>query len=236
MRVILVILIIGGTGTCYCQDSLLTGLQHLYLRYQTISKNPQVAQLVALDQDLRRLIKRFPATVEESNRPGVIPGSYEAMGVSIEKYSEVVGYSGKLLTEAHRLNPVSPLRDYTLYAAACESDESSLPNVDSAEAYVAEFPDGPYIREIYTTLARFYCDLYQEIRSLIAGEPTDYIYDCYSLYISAEPLPVQLNKVQQLGLHYFQLGIERDSSNAILKAEREDLKTGTINGWYFCGD
>ena len=41
---------------------------------------------------------------------------YELIGLSIGHYSDAIEYSGKLLYDAHKIDPNSPYRRYTLFS------------------------------------------------------------------------------------------------------------------------
>ena len=77
---------------------------------------PDVASLVALDAKIRKLIEepwkrdRKSIDVQKTNP------SWAAIGVEMAHFSESLVYSGKLLVEAHRKNPSSGLRKFTLFA------------------------------------------------------------------------------------------------------------------------
>jgi hypothetical protein len=75
------------------------------------------------------------------------------IGLDIGHYSDALGYSGKLLVEAHERNPNSPYRKYTLFTTILGEGTShglgEMPNISQAELYLKEFPNGPYVENVY---------------------------------------------------------------------------------------
>ena len=103
---------------------------------------------------------------------------------------DVLTYSGKLLAEAHAHNPNSPFRSYTLYSTIFgKAGETSngVPSPDAAEAYVREFPQGPFIVDVHLVAAHFYDDVYKLITLEEAGQRIGYKFDCYDTYLKAQP-------------------------------------------------
>ena len=61
-----------------------------------------------------------------------------------------------------------------------------MPSPDAAEAYVNEFPQGPFIVEVHLILAGFYDDLYKVLTLEEDGRRIAYKYDCYKAYLTVE--------------------------------------------------
>lgn len=69
---------------------------------------------------------------------------------------------GKLLREAHRLDPKA-YRSYTLYSTVFSAEGEAgdeIPSPTAAEAYLKEFPSGPFVVQTHLALAHFYADLF----------------------------------------------------------------------------
>jgi len=139
---------------------------------------PDVGSLVALDGRIRHLLeepwKRARQSVDRKNyKP-----AWSAVGINIGKYSEALEYSGKLLVEAHRINLVSELRRFTLFAAIMGERPShglgEMPDVKVARQYLKEFPEGPFARAAVIILGDFYGDPYKVIRNLQQKQPLDH--------------------------------------------------------------
>ena len=237
MRIVFAALLVGISNQCCAQDSLGAALQQIYQSYVGMATRPEISRLVSLDHELRQLVNRPWEDLKRSTAAGACREEYGAIGISIGHYSDVIGYSGKLLLEAHKLDPVSSFRNYTLYSFAnCDAEDCSMPNIDSARLYVKQFPNGPYIYEVYSTLGRFYDDLYKEIKRVEANEGYDYKYDCYGPYVTAEPLKNQLARAQKRGIYYYGKGIQRHPKDNVMRGNLIDLQNGTTSGWFFCSD
>ena len=234
---ILILLLIGVLNPCHAQDSIGAALHRIYQNYLSMAQSPDISRLVSLDHDLRQMFDCSWDILKRVTDSGAFHEEYRAIGISIGHYSDVIGYSGKLLLEAHKLDPVSSFRSYTLYSFAnCDAEDCSMPNIDSARLYVKQFPNGPYIYEVYSTLGRFYDDLYKEIKRVKDNEGYDYKYDCYGPYVTAEPLKNQLARAQKRGIYYYRKAIQRHPKDAVMRGNLIDLQNGTTNGWYFCSD
>lgn len=74
-------------------------------------------------------------------------------------------YDGTLLRQAHKLNPNSEYRRYTLFAEiGWEAGSWGMPDIKAAHRYEKEFPNGPFIEDVISIIARFYKDLYMVLR------------------------------------------------------------------------
>lgn len=234
---ILILLLIGMLNPCRAQDTIGSALHRIYQNYLSMAQSPDISSLVSLDHDLRQMFNCSWDILKRATDSGGFHEEYRAIGISIGHYSDVIGYSGKLLLEAHKLDPVSSFRNYTLYSFAnCDAEDCSMPNIDSARLYVKQFPNGPYIYEVYSTLGRFYDDLYKEIKRVKANEGYDYKYDCYGPYVTAEPLKNQLARAQKRGIYYYGKAIQRHPKDNVMRGNLIDLQNGTTSGWFFCSD
>ena len=116
---------------------------------------------------------------------------YESIGVHAGLFErDFLIYSGELLTEAHSNDPNSPFRSHTLYSTILGREgrrSTDMPSPDAAEAYVNEFPQGPFIVEVHLILAGFYDDLYKVLTLEEDGRRIAYKYDCYKAYLTVDP-------------------------------------------------
>jgi hypothetical protein len=214
-------------------------LEQIYGEYFSDRDRPDVARLVRLDQQLREL---FPHYFWE-RRPPVeakyYKHEYESIGVSQALFdSDFLEYSGKLLREAHTLDPHSTYRSYTLYSTIFEQGEkNSVPSPDAAQAYVREYPSGPFIVHVYVALAHFYDDLYKVIKLEEAGQRIDYKYDCYKAYLSAEPLAEQRLAAQDAGIRNYERLLDLLRENDDEARYLAELRSGdNLWRWFYCGD
>ena len=209
---------------------------------------PDVASLVALDAKIRKLIEepwkrdRKSIDVQKTNP------SWAAVGVEMAHFSESLVYSGKLLVEAHRKNPSSGLRKFTLFAEVMGERPShgmgEMPNVNAAMQYLREFPDGPFARETAIILGNFYSDLFKvvaEREKHVAG----YKYDCFRKYIGETDYAAQAEKARGLSVSYYARALANAPAGwqeTIELAKRHSaMKEGNLEriesrGWSFCAD
>ncbi|MEQ1574197.1 MAG: hypothetical protein ABL993_08125 [Vicinamibacterales bacterium] len=206
----------------------------IYQEYQTNRRSPSVERLVMLDQELRRLLPPGgPFASADDLRAG-----YEEIGLEPTLFEpDTVIYSGKLLAEAHKRDPSSPFRRYTLYATV-SPEFNGLPSPSAGRQYLKEFPEGPFAADTNGALADFLNDLFKVIKRLVEGAPDakDYKYDCYSEFLSKAPLAEQMSGVQRSGLYYYRrvLALQPDSPN--VREAMRNLERGVNGGWYYCPD
>jgi hypothetical protein len=130
---------------------------------------------------------------------------YGALGIYVGHYSDRLEFYEKLLADAHKLDPHSRYRAYTLYTQILGKDLGAelgaMPDVAQAKAYLQEFPDGPYASDVYGMLGGFYHDLYM---SLSLGESTlGESYSCYAEYVAKHPSEANAERARRQGIMYF---------------------------------
>lgn len=216
-------------------DSLEVSLQRVSRQYAVARSKQDVETLVRLDTEVRHLfIDSFEERRQLAEGNNFKP-EYDSIGLRIGHYSEAVEYSGKILVVAHRINPHSPLRNFTLYSTVnMNGDPDGFPNVEEAKTYLEEFPSGPYAFEVSQTLANFYDDLFKTLRDRIAGKTI--LYLTYDEFITSAPLNEQLNSAQRNGLFYYRMALNIRPKNPALQESYEALKNGSTQGWYFIND
>jgi len=162
--------------------TLLLALEEIHARHDTAIAKKDIGELVRLDGELRRLFDepwRESHTLFDAKyfRP-----EYSDLGISIGHYSDALGYSGRLLAEAHQLNPQSPYRRYTFYSAlAGDGSGYESPDMAVAQSYLREFPRGPFAPDVHLIIAMFNSDLFKFVRDRSRGEPLD--HDCYTRFL-----------------------------------------------------
>ena len=223
------------------QDALAVAVERIHRDYSSQQGKPDVGRLVLLDQELRDLIPYY----QWQGRPWASASSFkpehESIGVSPALFEpDFLTYSGKLLVEAHAVDPNSPFRSYTLYSTVFGTEgetSNGVPSPEAAEAYAREFPAGPFIIYAYAALAHFYDDLYKAIRLEETGERIDYKYDCFKAYVKAEPLPEQRSAAQESGIRYYEQLLRLLPQNEYETKYLADLRAGNNpRRWFFCGD
>lgn len=190
-------------------------LERIYKQYVSLPKTPANAEkLFLLYQRLQRAGKEVHALYpdyrkhdrEYATLSGCLGDSrFQEMGVYIGHYSDRLEFSEKLLAEAHRLNPNTQYRKYTLYAAVLGdtigADLPDLPDVAQARRYLKEFPEGPYATDVHLILAGFYHDLFMSLRfgEASLGESNS----CYVDYVARHPDEADAERARKLAILHF---------------------------------
>ncbi len=224
--------------TAACQkDSrrLQAGLAAAYADFQRASVPKTIATLVAVDGRIRGLLDHRPSYRPCNEDEQIFDKRWTEMGVDIG-WGERLEYSGKLLVEAHSRNPRSALRPYTLFSTVFGVVEvpglGVMPHIDKAFAYAAEFPHGPFVREVYQTIAGFHKDLYMVLRD----KRTDYKFDCYKPYIKVGPWGPQQDRAKGVALDYYQRVLVLAPRDEMARQFSDELRRGVVRGWSFCAD
>lgn len=241
-RIVIVMVVLVATFevqlASYGQSAPDVELARVYKEYLSLKGKPDVARLVELDQELRRLIPYWSWEGEPASSQNYRP-EYQAIGVSRAMFEwDSLVYSGKLLFEAHRLDPRSR-RSYTLYSTvfgAAGEAGNSFPSAVAAGAYLQEFPTGPFALYAHLAEANFFADLFKVIQAEEAGEYRSYKYDCFKTYITKGPLPPQRTKAQGIAVEHY-LTLTRLRPDIKVFAEwLSDMQKGQSQGWHYCAD
>lgn len=237
MRVLAVSLFLIAGQIGLAQEGLNAALRRIWQDYQSLKASPDIGRLVILDQELRFLHLDPWEREQVSIDAKYFKPEYTEIGLSIGHYSDALQYSGKLLVEAHRIDPNSRYRDYTFYSTILPEEYSAEPpQIDSAKVYLSEFPNGPYAFQTARILAEFYDDLYKAIRDHLRSEMRGEAFEFFSPFISNMPLNEQLAEIQMTGLKYYEQAIQLRPSDKDMKTFHEDLKRGTAKGWFSLPD
>lgn len=225
----------GAAKPCSWNDQIAQDIDRINNEFRSSEKMMTVEKLVSFDQKLRRLLagKNIPYPCKDDL--GSWSKKYVKIGVYISHF-ENVAYSGELLVRAHKMNPYSKFRRYTLYSTIYGTEEFGeygvMPNLQMAYRYKKEFPTGPFIGSVYSTLGGFYTDLYMVLRDNLR----DYKYNCFKRYIDGTPHKKQMVKAKRLAENYFQLLLAIDSSDDWNKETLSRIQDGTVSAWSFCAD
>lgn len=188
-------------------------LEHIYSEYSALSGKPDEAEkLFLLDRKISKTVKEIVAYYPFSFSYAFWDKKYQKIGLYIGHYSEQLDYSEKLLAVAHKVNPNSPYRKFTLFSAIFPEDFGSdanneLPVVEQANLYLTEFPSGPYAGRVHGLLANFYHGLYNAIRY------KDEL-GCFEEYINNHPEKIELKYVQLSGVYHYEKVISSRGKNA----------------------
>lgn len=215
--------------------ALRTGMTAVFADFDAATVPLAVPLLVALDGRIRALLRDRPSYRScESDRDLIHDPRWERMGV-VPGYWGDLGYTGQLLLEVHRRDPHSPQRAYSLYSSLFGEQlesEWAMPDLSAAFAYAKEFPDGPFIRDVYLTIAHFHKDLFMVLRDRHA----DFKYDCYAAYISGEPWATQQARARNISADYYRRVLVRDPGDDAVKRLLDETERGVVRQWSFCPD
>ena len=233
-----VALIVGVAVTCAASvvaqrsASVDARLRRAHEQYVDARADRDAARLATIDGDLRAVLAIRPYV-----RFGVFREGYEVLGLQRMVFEgELLAYDGKVLREAHAIEPDSSARPFTLFSTVFPKGEAyvDVPDVAAARTYLREFPEGPFAGDVHLVLAHFYDDLYKAIR---AGESlVDYKRACFGRFVTAAPVETQLAAARRAGLAHYRRGVALRPRDERARQAMLALDTGTTNGWHFCAD
>ncbi len=217
--------------------------------YREYLKKPDVARLVALDGEIRILIHEPWKRAEQNFSGALFQPGWDEIGIDVGHYSDALEYSGKLLVEAHRRNPTSEYRKFTLFAAVMGARPAhglgEMPDVGAALQYLKEFPQGPFAREVDIILGDFYCDLFKVVIGIQGKKDLDYKLDCFRKYVKTTDLDTQAARARRLSISYYAQALATapagwkettDVQHRHSVMEGSNLKLMEELGWSFCAD
>lgn len=215
-------------------------LERIFQDYQALGKPKDIQRLVELDAELKKLEREVQ---DKGIMPEFFKKKHKLIGVEGDHQSDQMVYSGKLLVEAHKINPNSPYREQTFFSTVENKSKygfGEMPNVSQAKKYLLEFPEGTFAGEVNVILGSFYDDKAKVLRDL--SDPKyekDYKYDCFKEYLSKDSYQTQLVKARRSAISHLSKAITQTTDLAKKKRIREELvevKNGTSSGWYWCAD
>jgi len=212
-------------------------------------KGPDITGLVELDRKIRSLVHEPWKRIGQSIDGKIFQPQWSAIGIDVGHYSDALEYSGKLLVEANKKNPVSESRRFTLFAAVMGERPShglgEMPNVNVALQYLKEFPEGPFAREVDIILGNFYCDLFKVIIRLQQKQSSDYKNECFGKYVKDTDLGAQASTARRLSISYYAQALTTapagwketiDVRHWHSVMEGGNLALIERMGWHFCAD
>lgn len=217
--------------------ALASRMGEVFRDFEAVPAPARVDVLVSIDQRIRGLLQNRPGYRPcGTDRELIYDKRWDVMGVNLG-YWEDLEYTGQLLVAAHRRNPNSAWRPHTLFSTVFGETPSHglgvMPDIKAAHAYEAEFPSGPFITDVYRTIADFHKDLYMVLRE---GRRSGYKYDCFAPYIGAGPWRSQADRARDIALQYYQRVLQLTPSDARARASHEETRKGVVRGWSFCAD
>lgn len=227
----------GELAACRAEKARLrTRLEAVFSDFDAAPVPVSLEVLVALDGRIRDALRDRPSYRPcEPDGTLIYDARWDRMGVRPGYWNDLV-YSGQLLVEAHRREPGSILRRFTLFATVFgETPPHGLgvmPNIAAAFAYEKEFPNGPFIRDVYLVIADFHKDLFMVLRD----RRSDYKFDCFAPYIGPEPWPTQRNRAKQRALDYYRRALALAPGDEQVRARLDETAREVVRAWSFCAD
>lgn len=244
VRKICFLICIALTCTFSNAASYAQRLERIFQDYQALGKPKDIQRLVELDAELRTLGYEIQVKDTAGKTRNIWKSKYASIGIYVGHYSDSIGYSGKLLVDAHKIDPYSAYREQTMFSTILGIGSShglgEMPNVTQAKKYLQEFPEGVFAGEANFILGSFYDDKAKVLRDL--GDPKyekDYKFDCFKEYFSKDSYQTQLVKARRFAISHLSKAIAQTTELAKKKRIREELtevKNGTSSGWYWCAD
>ena len=225
------VVVLLSTAAVAQTRSVATTLRRAQAEYLDARAARDVSALARIDGDLRTVMAVRPFVTASVLRPG-----YDVLGLQPGAFDvEVLAYDGRVLREAHAIDPDSSARPFTLFSTIFPDGEANVavPDVAAARGYLREFPEGPFAAEVHLVLAGFYDDLYKAVRageSLVADKRA-----CFGRFITSAPVHAQLESAQRKGLAHYRRGLALRRDDRARQA-MQALETGTTTGWRFCAD
>ena len=247
-HIIRVIVVLGSAVIYHAAlgaDTYEERLNQILVEYRALPNTRDVKRLVELDRELKALVKEIQETHKDGTSKRYWRKDYDDIGLYVGHYSDALGYSGKLLVEAHKRNPNSPYRKYTLFTTILGESTfhglGAMPNINQAELYLKEFPHGPYAENTYSILGYFYDDLSKVLKRFVEDNKykEDYKYDCFAPYITKDPYQEQMRRALSLAISNLEKAIAVNPSSEQNRYRREvlaSIKSGKSHGWYWCAD
>jgi hypothetical protein len=208
-------------------------LERIFQDYQALGQTKDIQRLVELDAELKKLER-------EVQKKGITPiffkKKHEQIGVNGDRNSDQMQYSGKLLFDAHKINPNSEFRSHTFFTTI-QQNYWEIPDLKQTRKYLLEFPDGPFAAEAHEILGTFYFDLtfllvqYSKNPNL----DKDYRDECFAPYVDKSAFEKQFERSKQKANHHLNLAnqIKKDVN---IKRALSDLKRMKSDLVHWCVD
>ena len=211
------------------------GMAAVFRDFATSSVPRSIETLVEIDGRLRALLAGRPSYRPCGDDSELYDRRWKEMGVETGYWNDLA-YTGQLLVQAHAINPQSPLRRHTLFSTVFGTTPAHglgvMPDLSAAFAYAIEFPNGPFITEVYRTIADFHKDLFMVLRDRLS----DYKFDCYKKYIGTDARHRQKDRVKGVALDYYRRVLDRSPRDDRARRFADELTREVVKEWSFCAD
>lgn len=215
-------------------------LEESYHTYKSLKQVPEDAEkLYELSEELSKVIEEIHKAYPGNHSQIFWEKKYEPLGLYVGHYSDQLDYGGKLIVDSYRLNPGSRYSEATLVAAISGagdmSELSGIPDIDLAQIYLEKYPEGKYLREVYSILATFYQNLYEE---LLEGEESPSIIYCYSKHLASHLEDKDREVVRNKAIAYYKklLAFDHSSQEEYKKAFSNLANRRDGHTRYWCTD
>jgi hypothetical protein len=220
-------------------------LDAIYSEYVKAKETPSPESLVSLDGRLREYVRErhAPYDTMRSEIDAPLPllddaslhkREYEEMGLTIGHFSEWFEYTGKLLDEAHKLNPNSNLRPYTLYSEVVTARDNAQQEIDIANKYLREFPNGPFAARTNERLANYYKDLYVVLRD--STIPWQYCLEFYRPLMDSRSKLDQMESSRKQAIAFCSQALALSPNDWRIRRLLQELRDGSIDGITNCSE
>ncbi len=212
-------------------------LEEIYQSYKSLKQVPEDAEkLYELSEELGKVVDEIHKAYPGNRSQIFWDKKYELLGLYVGHYSDQFDYGGKLIVDSYKLNPNSRYGEATLMAAISGrgnmSELSGVPDIGLAQIYLKKYPDGKYSRKVYSILATFYQNLYEE---LLPGDESPSIMYCYKKHLAAHPEDKDKEAVRNKAIGYYTkvLAFEQPTPERLKKAlsNLENRKDGHARYW-----
>lgn len=215
-------------------------LENIYQTYKSLRLVPEDAEkLYELSEDIGKVVDEIHEAYPGNRSQIFWDKKYEPLGLYVGHYSDQFDYGGKLTVDSYRLNPNSRYSEATLVAAISGgggmSELSGVADIALAKRYLEKYPDGKHLRQVYSILATFYQNLYEE---LLPGDESPAIMECYKEHLDAHPEDKDHEAVRNKAIGYYKklLSFEQPPPDGYIEALRNLENRTDGNTRYWCTD
>jgi hypothetical protein len=215
-------------------------LEGSYQTYKSLRQVPEDAdKLYELSEVLGKVVEDIHKAYPGNRSQIFWEDKYEPLGLYVGHYSDQLDYGEKLIVDSYKLNPNSRYSEATLVAAISGaggmSELSGIPDIGLAKIYLEKYPNGKYLKKVYSILATFHQNLYEE---LMEGDGSASIVYCYKEHLAAHPEDKDGEVVRNKAIAYYKklLAFEQPAPDGYKKAlsNLENRRDG--NTRYWCTD
>lgn len=215
-------------------------LEGIYQSYKSLKQVPEDAEkLFELSEELGKVVNEIHKAYPGNRSQIFWEDKFKPLGLYVGHYSDQLDYAEKLVVDSYMLNPNSRYRETTLLAAISGaggmSELSGVPDISLAKIYLEKYPDGKYSRKVYSILATFYQNLYEE---LLPGDESPSIMYCYKKHLAAHPEDKDREAVRNKAIAYYKklLTFEQPAPEGYKKALSNLENRIDGNTRYWCTD